>query len=122
MEQENGISDFLSFTPLPFPAPVRPVHRPDTYIFGSLWSTYSSSILIRWGASAYTAGHAGFINFSLSRNPRFLPLTHSRCNICRAEILGTAPAIINVLNRCSKMTKRIISAAEENAEVKQEQR
>lgn len=55
-------------------------------------------------------------------DPRWLPLTHSPHHICRAKILGTAPAIINVLNRCSKMTKRVISAVEENAEVKREQR
>lgn len=57
-----------------------------------------------------------------SQDPHSLPLTHSPDHICRAKILETAPAIINVLNRCSKMTKRIISAVGENAEGKQEQR
>lgn len=120
-----GRPEFLWFPillmSLPVPCPLLPVYHPATYVSDSPRGMCSSSTWIMWGASAYTA--ASLLHKILAlHDPRLPPMTYSPYNVCRAKILGTAPAIINALDGRSKTTKCTVSAAEENAEVKQEQR
>ena len=122
-EQEAHISLILYHFHAPFTFPSPCLSPPQGHV--CLWQAAKHGFLICFndgGCLCFHCSASWLLKILAFQDPRSLPLTPSPGYICRAKILETAPTIINVLNRCPKMTKCIISAAGENAEGKQEQK
>lgn len=122
-EQEAHISLILYHFNAPFTFPSPCLSPLQGHV--CLWQATEHGFLICFNDGGRLCFHcsASWLPKILTfQDPHSLPLTLSPGYICRAKILETAPTIINVLNRCLKMTKCIISAAGENAEGKQEQK